>query len=84
LKDTNQGASVTAAGREFQAGMVLGKKTITLVGVCPGTELTKAAAMVGSGSLGCGGEVVVSSDVFQVASLMLYLYTKKRNAHQQT
>jgi hypothetical protein len=26
LKDTKQGASATAAGREFQAGMVLGKK----------------------------------------------------------
>jgi hypothetical protein len=36
LKDIIQGASATAAGREFQAGMVLGKKVI---GVCPGAEL---------------------------------------------
>jgi hypothetical protein len=49
LKDIKQGASV--AGREFKTGMVLGKKKTTkLEGVCPGAELEKAAAMVGSGS----------------------------------
>jgi hypothetical protein len=42
-----------------------GEKT-KLVGVCPDAELAKAAAMVGSGSRGRGGDVVVCSDVDKV------------------